>query len=131
MPLQTMSYWNALIVERVLALQRLEAALRHREGIVREVDLLLVLVPFVHREIDDPAEFEHVGLADAEFIADADARRAREFGGLRLLVAGEEDGVAGLEAGLGDDRLLRLGAGRNLAIGPLPASASPSPSKMT
>ena len=35
-------------------------ALRHGERIVGEVDLLVFLVPFVHREVDDPAEFEAV-----------------------------------------------------------------------
>ena len=94
MPLQTMSYWKALIVSGSCGLERLEAALRHRERIVREVDLLLVLVPFVHRKIDDPAELERVCLAQFEVVADPDARGAGELGGLGLLVAGEEDRVA-------------------------------------
>src|SRR3546814_8604630 len=43
-------------VERVFRLQRLQLALRHREGVVAEIHLLRVLVIFIHREIDDPAE---------------------------------------------------------------------------
>src|SRR3546814_5768037 len=46
-------------VERVLGLQRLEAALRHREGILAELHLAGV-VELEHREIDDPAEAEGV-----------------------------------------------------------------------
>ena len=58
MPLQTMSYWYARISSGSIGLQRLQLALRHREGVVAEIDLLGVLVIFEHREIDDPAEFE-------------------------------------------------------------------------
>ena len=46
--------------QRVLGLQRRQAALRHGERIVRKVDLLFVLVPFEHRKIDNPGEFEPV-----------------------------------------------------------------------
>ena len=107
--------------KRVLGFERLEPALRHRERIVREVDLLLVLVPLVHREVDDPAELERVALAESlSSCADADARRASELGGLGLLVAGEEHRIARGEAGARDQRPLRPGA-KNLAIGPLPA----------
>ena len=56
MPLQTMSYCHALMVERVLRLQRLEPALGHRERVVAEVDLLRLVVVLEHREVDDPAE---------------------------------------------------------------------------
>jgi hypothetical protein len=44
--------------QRILVLQRIDAALRHRERVVREVDLLVVLVVLVHREVDDPAQRE-------------------------------------------------------------------------
>src|SRR3546814_3812174 len=52
-------------VERVLGLQRLEAALRHREGIMAELHLAGV-VELEHREIDDPAEAEGVLLQKIE-----------------------------------------------------------------
>ena len=63
---------------RIQRLQRLEPALRHREGIVREVDPLLLLVPLVHREIDDPAEARTVLVDETELLADAGARGAGE-----------------------------------------------------
>ena len=63
-------------VERVLALQRLHLALRHREGVVAEVDLLLLLVIFEHREIDDPAEAERALLDQVELLGDAGPRAA-------------------------------------------------------
>ena len=44
--------------QRVLRLERLEPALRHRERVVGELDLPGLLVALVHREIDDPAELE-------------------------------------------------------------------------
>lgn len=45
-------------VQRVLRLQVLQAALRHGERVVREVDPAGLLVLLVHREVDDPAEPE-------------------------------------------------------------------------
>jgi hypothetical protein len=76
---------------------------------VRKVDFLFVLVPFIHREIDDPAEFEDVFFREAEFVADAKPRRAGEFGGFFFLVAGEERRVAGGNARLFGDFRLRFG----------------------
>ena len=60
-----------------------EPALRHRERVVREVDLLLLLVPLVHREIDDPAELEPVLVDEVELLADPVARLAGELVELR------------------------------------------------
>src|SRR5271166_1137478 len=94
--------------QRVLVLERLEPALRHRERVVRKVDSFLLLVPLVHREVDDPAELQHVLVRDAEVIADADARRARELGSLVHLVAGQKDRVARLQAYLVNECLLSL-----------------------
>ena len=53
-----------------LALQRIKAALRHRERIVREVDLLVVLAVLVHREVDDPGELEPLLVREVQFLAD-------------------------------------------------------------
>ena len=83
---------------------------RHREGVVREVDLLLLLVPLVHREIDDPAEGELVLVDEPEVAADLLARGAGKGGELRRHAADEEDGVAVPEAELLADRVGALGA---------------------
>src|SRR6476660_9167861 len=53
----------------------LDCKLRHRKWVVREIDLLLVLVPLIHREIDDPAEAKFVFLNHAELAADTRARQ--------------------------------------------------------
>ena len=65
-----------------------------------EVDLLLVLVPLEHREIDDPGEFEAVFVDQVQILADLRprvARKAREF---CRIARHEESGVAGPEAEL-------------------------------
>ncbi len=91
--------------ERVLVFQRFHAALRHRERIVREVDLLLVLVPLEEGEIDDPGEFEAVFIDKAELLPCPVARRARELVELGRIAGREEHGIAIAEAQLGADRL--------------------------
>ena len=58
-------------------LQRLQPALRHRERVVAEVDLLGRLVVLEHREVDDPAELEGVLGDQAQLLADLGARAAR------------------------------------------------------
>ena len=63
-------------VERVHILKRVHPALRHREGVVAEVDLLGLLVIVIHREIDDPAEAEGVFFDQVEGFGDAGARRS-------------------------------------------------------
>ena len=110
-PLQTMSYWIALM-ERILSwsagVEReefLDAQVRHRERVMREVDFLLLLVPFVHREIDDPAELEAVLGDQAEFLADLGARGAGEFDEILRLAGDEEAGVADAELELIGDLL--------------------------
>src|SRR5205085_8709638 len=80
-----------------LALQRFELALRHRERVVAELDLPGLLVPFVHREIDDPAEAEGALLIEPELLADAVARLAGERAELGRQPGDEEHGVAVLQ----------------------------------
>ncbi len=104
-----MSYWNALIVERVLRLERLEPALRHRERVVRELDLPGLLVELVHREVGDPAELEHAVPDEAELVAEARPRLAGERGEDLGHAADEEHGVAVVERKLGADRSGALG----------------------
>src|SRR5690606_1184893 len=100
--------------QRILVLERLEATLRHRERVVGEVDLLLVLVPLEEREVDDPAEFEAVAVDQVQLLADPGARFARELVELRGFAGDEEAGVAVVEAELGADR---LGAFRTNVLG--------------
>jgi hypothetical protein len=71
---------------------------------VREVDLLLVLVPFVEREVDDPAEFETVAVDEVQFLAGAGAGFARKLVELGRIAGDEEAGVAVFEAQLLPDR---------------------------
>ena len=47
---------------------------------MRELDLLLVLVPFVEGEIDDPAQFEAVLVDQAKLVGDAGAGKASQLG---------------------------------------------------
>src|SRR5262249_1967588 len=74
----------------------------------REVDSLLLLVPFVHGKIDDPAEVEAVLVDQPELLADLRPRGAREPGRGRRLVGGKEQAVARPDASLGAKRLLNV-----------------------
>ncbi len=62
-----------------------------------EVDLLLLLVPFVHREIDDPAERELIAVDQAEVRADLGARQAGECDNVLRLAGNEKHRIAGTE----------------------------------
>src|SRR3546814_11959303 len=62
---------------------------------MREVDLLVVLVIFVHRKIDDPPAFEHVLLDKPKHLAHPRPGRAREFGSLQFLACRKENAVLG------------------------------------
>ena len=70
-----------------------------------EVDLFLVLVIFVHREIDDPGQFEPFLVDELQILADLCARRAGEFGEFFRVAGDEKSRVAGIQAELGADRL--------------------------
>jgi hypothetical protein len=76
--------------ERVLLFERFEPALRHGKRVVRELDLLGLLVHFVHRVIDDPGEFEDVLLDEVELLGDFFAHRAEDFGGLGFVGSAEK-----------------------------------------
>src|SRR3546814_8658633 len=65
------------------------------EVVMLEVDLLVVLVIFVHRKIDDPAEFEHVLLDKPKHLAHPRPGSAREFGSLQFLACCKENAVIG------------------------------------
>ncbi len=59
-----------------------------------EIDLLVVFVIFVHREVDDPAEAEHPILDQAQLFANLCPRGACELVGVAFLAGREEDAVA-------------------------------------
>ncbi len=71
---------------------------------MREVDLLLVLVPLVEREVDDPGEREAVLVDELELSPDSVARTSRELVEVGRIAGGEEHRVADLEAHLLLDR---------------------------
>ena len=95
--------------ERVAG-QRIHAALRHREGVVLEVDLAGLVVLLVDREVDDPSESEAVCLGQAQLGTDHVARLARHALEARGLAAEEEGGVTDVEPKLLADRLGALRA---------------------
>src|SRR3954465_9710215 len=64
---------------------------------MREVDLLVFLVPFEHREIDDPAELEAVLPDEIEVLADLGACGPGEFHEGRRFARDKEHGIAGLQ----------------------------------
>ena len=98
--------------QRVLRVERLKPALRHRERVVREIQRLFLVVPFIHREIDDPGELELVfpSVVRLQLGPDHVARLARDGCELARVAGEEERGVAGLEAKLDAQRLGALGA---------------------
>lgn len=111
-------------VQRVLRLQVLQAALRHGERVVREVDLAGLLVLLVHREVDDPAEPEDALLEVAGALGGLDPDGRHDLGDLVELAGAEEDGVArderqalgeGLDVRLGEELGDRTGEGAVLA----------------
>ena len=79
--------------QRVLRLQRVEAALRHGERVVREVDLLVFLVVLVHREVDDPGELEPILVDQVQFLAEPGACQPRELPEFFGIAGNEERGV--------------------------------------
>ncbi len=65
-----------------------------------EVDLLLLLAPFVHREVDDPAQLEAILLDKVEVLTDFGARRTGKLDEFLRLAGDEEHRVAVLQAEL-------------------------------
>src|SRR5712671_2459071 len=70
-----------------------------------EVDLLLLLVPFIHRQVDDPAELEAALLDQPEVGADLVACGAGEFDEVLGLAGDEENRIADADAKLLSHRL--------------------------
>src|SRR5262249_43573543 len=80
--------------QRVLRLERVQAALRHRKRIVAELDFPGLLVTLVHREIDHPAESKGVLFDESELLAETCPRLAGQTVRGCALVAYEEHRVA-------------------------------------
>ena len=76
---------------------------------MREVDLLVFLVPLIHREVDDPAELEAVLRREVQFLADPVARIAGELVELLRPAGDEEAGIAHAQAQMGADGIGALG----------------------
>ena len=89
---------NLFLIGGVEREKFLNRQIRHREWVVREVDLLVLLVPFVHRKIDDPAQLEAVLRDQAEFFADLGSRGAGEFHEALRLAGNEKHRVAILQS---------------------------------
>ena len=83
-----------LIVFCIEGEEFLNREVRHRKGIVREIDLLFFLVPLVHREIDDPAEFETVFGDQSKLFANLGARRAGKLDKGAGLAGDKETSIA-------------------------------------
>src|SRR5690606_25149475 len=96
---------NFLFIIRAKLQELVERIVRHREGIVREVDLLLFLVPLEHGEVHDPAELEDALFHKAKLGADTRARQTGKACKLRRHAGHEEDGITFLKTKLGTDRL--------------------------
>src|SRR5690606_25323590 len=95
---------NFLFIIRAELQELVERIVRHGEGVMREVDLLLLLIPLEHGEVHDPAELEDTLFHKAKLGADARARETGKACKLRGHTGHEEDGIAFLEAKLGADR---------------------------
>src|SRR5690606_3288235 len=76
------------------------AALGQGERVMREVDLLLVLVPFVEREVHDPGEFDSVLAAQVQLAANPLPGEPGELVEAHWSTGHEEAGVAHFQAEL-------------------------------
>src|SRR6185312_9339984 len=88
---------DLLLVARVEREELIDLDVRHRERVVRKIDLLFFVVPLVHREVDDPAEFEAALGDEPEFLAHFRARRSGKLDEVLRLAGNEETGVADAE----------------------------------
>src|SRR5690348_712449 len=82
---------NRVLVGLVESKEARPVELRHRERIMRKVDPLLFLIPLVHREVDDPTEFETALLGQAQLAAKPRAGRAGNCSGACALVGCAEE----------------------------------------
>ncbi len=71
-----------------------DAAARHAERVVAEVELVLFIIPFVKWEINDPGQCDDVRILQFEVVGKFDTQAAEDFVDDRSLVGAEEDDVA-------------------------------------
>src|SRR5882724_6571130 len=88
---------NSVAVVRIELKEIRSWHVRHRERVMREVDLLLLLVPFVHRKVDNPTELEPVLGDEIELLAHLVACRTRELDERRRIAGYEEASVTVLQ----------------------------------
>ena len=83
-------------VKRFLIEKRIHSPLRHGERVVAEYDLVRLLIQFKHREVHDPAEFEHIRVNEPEPVSELGPDLPADLKHLRLLIGKEEHYIAGL-----------------------------------
>ena len=96
-------------LQRILVHEGIHAALGHREGVVRKVDLAGLLVALVHREVHDEAELKAVGLYKVQLVGDPSAHLSGERVDHVRGIADEEQRVALLDAAKRGQLCLFLG----------------------
>src|SRR5262249_22980207 len=89
---------NLLVVIRIEREEFVWRCVRHRERVVGEVDLLVLLVPLVHPEIDDPADLEPAAVDQAEVGGAFVACRAGELAEFFWIATDEESSVTNLQS---------------------------------
>src|SRR5262249_36936262 len=62
-----------------------------------KVDFLFLFVPFIHREVDNPAKFETIVVDQLQLMANPVSRLAGELVELHWIAGREENGIADLE----------------------------------
>src|SRR6201995_5801256 len=77
---------------------------------MREVDLLVLFVIFVHREVDDPGKLEAFLVDQVQLLAEPGTRKAGELPEFLGIAGHKEGSVALLQAKLRADRRRALGA---------------------
>ena len=108
---------NFLVIRWMERKKFIDSNIRHRERIVGEVDLLLLLIPLVHRKIDDPAELEPVLIDQAKFVANFCPRRAGKFDKILRLAGDKEYCIAVFQAELRAELFGALWAKNSLRLG--------------
>ena len=86
-------------VQRILAVQCIHSALRHRERIMRKFNSAGFFVFFIKRKIDNPAHFKRIFVNQAEFFADLVAQTAGKLVKLHALAGHKDNRIAVLSAG--------------------------------
>src|SRR3984893_1881012 len=106
-------------LQRILLLERREAALRHRERVMAELDLAGLLVALVHRETGNPAEIEAVLGGETGLLADPEPGGAGDRAERARYASDEKHRVAVAEP--------ERGAQRSAPPGPKAARHRPGP----